>query len=50
MTADSSAQFVARLRDKPVIAVYQPDGKFVKEKTMPPEKFEKWKTEHTVAK
>jgi len=31
---------------KPVIAVYRPDGSFVKQKDMPKEKLEKWRAEH----
>lgn len=43
-------KFALKDGEKPVIAVYRPDGSFVKEKPMPAEKFEKWHAEHTVAK
>jgi hypothetical protein len=42
-------KFMLKDGEKPVIAVYRPDGSLVKEKTMPAEKFEKWVAEHTVA-
>jgi hypothetical protein len=43
-------KFILKDGAKPVIAVYKPDGSFVKEKTMPAEKLEKWRAEHTIAK
>jgi hypothetical protein len=46
----SLIKFIVKDGEKPVIAVYGLDGKFVKEKTMPNDKFDKWRSEHTVTK
>jgi hypothetical protein len=43
-------KFVVDSGSKSVIAVYDKDGKLLKEKEMPKEKLEKWRSEHTVAR